>query len=458
MSQQQWATLLLQNVGAPVTQNNIDNIMRWMTAEEPTSNWFDRNNPLNASVGTGTVDGTGSYATLEIGAQYTAGMIRQGNMAGIYQALMNDAQPSAFSAAVVASPWASSHYGGDPNHIANIPVPNGTVTGGLSEPGSAPPNATGGGTINAASPTTPSGQTLSMSDIPAVQQYIRSNFGTDAWLLDIPDVATVLEQAVVNGDSAEQVQAAIQQTNWWKTTSQAVKNYEQDKANNPADYSFTTPGSKAAQTVAQIQSMAGQIGVSLAPETAQELAQNALQFGWSSQQIQQAIGSHANTSGQGPGNAGGIADQIKAMASSYYMTLTPQALQSWAQNIAAGTQTLQQFQAQMQQNAALKWTGFAGQLQAGNNMVQLTDSLRQEAAKTMEVDPNSIDFMNNPTYSKILDYVPPDTANGVHRVMTLSEMDQYLKSQPAWGYTQAARDSAAQLEQTLATTWGRIAS
>jgi hypothetical protein len=90
-------------------------------------------------------------------------------------------------------------------------------------------------------------------------------------------------------------------------------------------------------------------------------------------------------------------------------------------------------------------------------MVQLTDSLRQDAAKTMEVDPSSIDFLNNPVYSKVLDYVPPGSPNGVHRVMTSSEMDQYLKTQPAWGYTQGARDQAAQLEQTIASTWGKIA-
>jgi hypothetical protein len=476
MSQSQWAQLVLQHIGAPVTQNNIDNLMRWMTAEEPTNNWFNRNNPLNASVGTGTVDGTGSYATLEIGAQYTAGMIDQSNMSGIKQALMADADPSSFSAAVVASPWASSHYGGDPNHIADIPVPGGQVTGGLSEPGSggAVPAATtssASGNYTGAAPTgtytDASGDSIPTpppgTDAPALDKYIQQYFGTEAWMLNAdPQVRQILEDAVSNGRGADTayIQGRIAQTKWWQSTSASYKNYLENQANNPAEFSFTAPGSQASQTLAQIESSAGQAGVQLDAQTAQAIATNALKYGWNSQQIQQAIGSRVQYNGVAgqTGNAGGIVQQLKTMAGEYYMTPTPQVLQSWAQNIAAGTQTIQQFQAQMAQNASLKWTGFASQIQQGNTMQQLTDNFRTEAAKTMEVDPSSIDFVNNPVYSKILDYVPPNSANGVHRVMTQSEMDQYLKSQPAWGTTQQARDQAAQLEQTITSTWGRIAS
>lgn len=449
MTESQWAALLLQNVGAPVTQNNIDNILRWMTAEEPTQNWYDRNNPLNASVGTGTVDGTGSYADLQSAAQYTAGMINQNNMAGIKQALMENADPNTFSAAVVASPWASSHYGGDPNHIAQIGTPGGRTPAPASVSTGPASNVPTQGSVNDANGTVPAPPGI--NDIPALDAYIRQNFGTDAWLLDIPDVKNVLENAVAKQESTAQIQAAIEQTQWWKTTSQAVKNYQQDSANNPADYSFTNPGSKASQALAQVNSTAGQNGVVLDPHTAQNLAQNFLQYGWTTQQLQQAIGSHASA-----GNATSITQQLQNMAMQYYMPVSTQSLTSWAQNIAAGTQSLGQFQAQMANDAAQKWTGFAPQLQSGSTMQQLTDSLRTEAAKTMEVDPNSINFLNDPMYSKILDYVPPNSPNGVHRVMTLSEMNQYLKSTKPYGYTQGARDSAASLEQAITTSFGKV--
>jgi len=130
-----WAATVLADAGLPVTQNNVGNLMRWMTAEEPTSNWFDRNNPLNASLGTSASDGTGSYTDLNTGASYTAQMLKQSNMAGIYEALASNASPNDFSSAVVASPWASGHYGGNPLAIAGIPVPSGVNAPTTQSPG-----------------------------------------------------------------------------------------------------------------------------------------------------------------------------------------------------------------------------------------------------------------------------------------------------------------------------------
>jgi hypothetical protein len=116
VTQAVWATMLIlalkaQGKDVPVTLNNIENIERWMSAEEPSADWYDRNNPLNASVGTSASDGTGSYANLESGAQNTAKELTQSNFSNILSALTQNASPAAFSAVVVSSPWASSHYG-----------------------------------------------------------------------------------------------------------------------------------------------------------------------------------------------------------------------------------------------------------------------------------------------------------------------------------------------------------
>lgn len=137
-----WATLLLKNIGAPITKNNIQNILLWISAEKGATNWATRNNPLNASLNTGTNDGTGSYPNLTTAATDTAAMIVYGGKnkksnlgSGIYEALMNDVSVNQFSTAVVNSNWASNHYGvaaagsqtpvpGRPaSWFADIPVP-----------------------------------------------------------------------------------------------------------------------------------------------------------------------------------------------------------------------------------------------------------------------------------------------------------------------------------------------
>src|SRR5215831_3849238 len=128
----QWAQQVLADVGAPVTANTTQDILAWMVNEEPASTWWggygpanapSRINPLNAGdighygyhatplTGNTLTGGLGTYNTLEDAAAASAQMIHQGNMSGILQALMGNANLGQFTQAVETSPWASGHYG-----------------------------------------------------------------------------------------------------------------------------------------------------------------------------------------------------------------------------------------------------------------------------------------------------------------------------------------------------------
>jgi hypothetical protein len=90
---------------------------------------------------------------------------------------------------------------------------------------------------------------------------------------------------------------------------------------------------------------------------------------------------------------------------------------------------------------------------------QIVDPLRQDAAQLMEVTPESINFMSDPTYSKILTYRPPDAGNAVQpiRTMTNSEMETYLRGTSQYSYTQNARNNASDLSDSILTTLGKVA-
>lgn len=133
-TEKDWAELLLRDIGAPVTTNNVNNIMRWMTAEEPTTHWWDRDNPLNSGADTSSVSGLGTYANLATAAAVDAGQIKPTRAGGqdsagyyqkIYQALMDNASVDSFASAVMGSPWASSHYADDP--LQDITAPSGST-------------------------------------------------------------------------------------------------------------------------------------------------------------------------------------------------------------------------------------------------------------------------------------------------------------------------------------------
>jgi len=123
---QAWATQLLQDLGPTyVTQTNIENVLAWMASEEPPTNWFNNNNPLNINAG-----GTGSdtFSTLSDAAAASARVIMQPNMAAIKNALASSVPYDQFKAAAVSSPWASGHYGGGAA-FASLGVPTVSAAG-----------------------------------------------------------------------------------------------------------------------------------------------------------------------------------------------------------------------------------------------------------------------------------------------------------------------------------------
>lgn len=115
-----WATLLLEQAAKPVSSVNVTNIATWMTGENPALDWDHNLNPLNVNAG-----GSGSdvFPDLDVAADRTASVINQVNMAMIANALAISAPLAVFSAAVVASSWAASHYGGSPFYFTTLPTP-----------------------------------------------------------------------------------------------------------------------------------------------------------------------------------------------------------------------------------------------------------------------------------------------------------------------------------------------
>jgi hypothetical protein len=129
----QWADAVLGYANLPTTADDTDDILRWMVGEEPPSDWANNNNPLNINAG-----GTGSdtFPSLDASAQETAAYLGMSNYAGIYSVLASGGDPTAFSAAVVASPWASGHYGGDPSYFLGISPTEEDANAPLGSPGS----------------------------------------------------------------------------------------------------------------------------------------------------------------------------------------------------------------------------------------------------------------------------------------------------------------------------------
>jgi hypothetical protein len=290
----------------------------------------------------------------------------------------------------------------------------------------------------------------------ALDAQARKMYGADAWMLNIPELRAVLENAAAKQWDQATLEAQVRSTQWWQTTSQAQQQFMALQATSPEELDFANPGSQASQRLAHVQQVAAAAGVSLDPQTLQGIALKSMEFSWTDDLLKQALAAQVqyNPAG-GTDNVGSVIQQLQGVANDYLLPNDPANYTNWAKGIVGGTQTVDQYRAQAQSDAASKYGWAAPQLQQGMTMQQITSSLRSQAAQLMEVDPSQIDFVNNPTYSKILDYVPQ--GDTVHRAMTGSEAATYLRGTSAWGYTQQARDLAGTWANNLLKTFGVVA-
>lgn len=154
-----WAAMVITLAGATPTQNNVDNFVSWMTAENGAATWTGtagRNNPLNNGLGSGGGAGLGSYPDLFTAAEFAAKGINGGiqGAAPIGAALKANAPFSVFHAATIQSGWAQYHYAGSGWASATSPysVPTVTVADAAKHPSTHNPTpgaaVPGGGTGN----------------------------------------------------------------------------------------------------------------------------------------------------------------------------------------------------------------------------------------------------------------------------------------------------------------------
>ena len=94
-----------------------------MDSENSPQYWWLRNNPLNNGLGSGGGSGFGSYVNLRTAASFVAKQLDRSLFGGIRAALAADSAPSVTEQAIIASPWASSHYGyGSRFHAVDVPI------------------------------------------------------------------------------------------------------------------------------------------------------------------------------------------------------------------------------------------------------------------------------------------------------------------------------------------------
>lgn len=346
----------------------------------------------------------------------------------------------------VTGPPASTHYLQQRGGAEAAPAP-GTPTISGQTPGAGagattPGAGTGAGTTPAATPLTPA----------QIKADIQSRYGWGAALMDIPEIAAILNRVgtgpgQINADEANRLWLA---SDYYRSTSTAQREWHTLLGTNPGDAAQQLEGQfTSLRTKAQAQ------GIDIPEDRLRQIATVSKQNGWSDQQINAALASEIHYDPNGAKT--GTLAALKASQQNQLVPLSDMAMTQWAQAIVSGSKTQADFDAYLKDQAKSLFPSLANYLDTtpGGNVRHYLDPYAQTIGKTLGMNPADIDWMD-PKYFRFVNNADPKT--GERGVMNIADVQRTIIADPTYNYDQTAngKQQKADLGRTILSQWGFI--
>lgn len=251
-----------------------------------------------------------------------------------------------------------------------------------------------------------------------------------------------------NNWSVARFQAAVRETAWYQDNSQYARDYYVAKTTGGADWQDQLTA--AAETV---RARAVQLGYELPDADITELADDYLRNGWFEGSragfLDQAIGKVADGTGVG-GLFMRTSNDLRRLAQLNGITYSDTWFESAAKSVSSGLTTVEDWQADIREQAASLYPVYADKIRGGVNAYDLASPYITRMAQTLELDPNQINL--DDTYIK--QALGGVDAAGNPSAMGLWDFEKMLRRDDRWGYTKAASDKAGEITSTILRMFG----
>lgn len=374
---------------------------------------------------------------------------------GVLQSLKTATDP-AQAAALVDSNYevssGSSHQ--DRMNAASSFFSNGKLT--IPTAGVAVAPQSGGGTpISGGSGASGGGGATLSGSLPGLSQAdYESSLGNLAGLLDgVPELKGILQQATTGQWSTAKFQEAVNQSSWYKTHNQTVRQALALKYSDPATYNQNLQNSQN-----HIGQLAAQLGVTLTPLERSSLADQLTMGGWDDTTLSNHI-SRYFTQNNGStnkifGQAATTEQQLQQLASEYGTGLTSDTLTGWTQAILSGAQTTDSYKQFVLNGAKAKYPGLTQQLDDGLTVNQIADPYRQSMAQLLELDPNAISLQDPNIKQALQGTTTATNGKATTATMPVWQFENQVRSDPRWAKTQNAVDTVSSALLHVGQDWG----
>ncbi len=241
---------------------------------------------------------------------------------------------------------------------------------------------------------------------------------------------------------------------WWRTTAPTKRAWDMLLVSDPT--------SAEVQLEAQmdlLRTEAGTLRMTISEERLRQLATDAIVQGWDDTEIRRNLlaESHWDPGAAETGQIGANMTSIRSLIDQYMLTYEDDIVEDWARKIYLGEESLDVLEEDFKEDAKMNFPTLADKIDRGYNTRQLFSPYAQKIAGMLEMPSTAIDFVNDPKYTPIIDYVAGD---GERRAMTLSETGEYIRTseltRPLWEQTDTAKTAAQSFADFIARKFGGL--
>lgn len=282
---------------------------------------------------------------------------------------------------------------------------------------------------------------------------LAQNYGWALSLLKSDKSLWNLFQRAVKGDKGEggswapeKFVAELKSTAWWKKNSESVRQYKYLQSTDPATFNARRSAIRA-----QINDSAAAMGATMSWAQISKVGDNALMFNWNEAQIRDALATYTRAvNGVFKGQAGSDVESLRQSAWRNGINLSTGTLQTWSQNIAKGSATVDYYQQQIRRQAKTLAPGFAQELDSGMDLFDVANAYMQSKAKILETNPADIDLFDGDVRAAL----SSKGADGKPSTKSLWQFEQEMRAKPQWLKTQNAQDSVMQAGHQVLRDFG----
>lgn len=261
-----------------------------------------------------------------------------------------------------------------------------------------------------------------------------ANFGYSmAFFQSDPELKSLLNSAVTGNWTPQQFVAKLQNTRWFKKNGEAARQLYALKTSDPATYNQRVSSARA-----QVGSLAGQYGAYMNSSQLSMLAEHALSFGWTDDQIKAALKPYVTASKEGlyRGGAGSAQMQLREMVSSYGYSPTAAQMGGWVKGMVSGATSLDQVRQLVMNQTASRYPGLKDRIMSGETLEDIAAPYKDSYSKILEVPGTTVN-LRDPLIQKALQAKDKD---GKPTTSSLWQFENDLKADPRWLKTQNAQD------------------